>query len=57
MSPALALGQRSSHFILYHAHEECVLHGTFSHSKDSEAVVVTFVVGPGDAEAVGFSIF
>lgn len=50
MSPALALGQGSPH----------IPHVELSHAKDCEAVVLeddpklTFVVGPGDAETVGW---
>lgn len=40
MSPALALGQRSSHSVLYHAYEKAVCHYRISPSKDSEVIVL-----------------
>lgn len=40
MSSALALGQISSHSILYHAYEKAVCHYRISPSKDSEVIVL-----------------
>lgn len=40
MSPALARGQRFSHHVLNHAHEEAVCNYRISPSKDSEVTVL-----------------